>query len=99
MVSEPAKNSPKTTHTNDTEAVNQLQFARSFHHRACEALFLLSYEIQATGQFPDPAVLAQAILHYRESLALLEGRIDETRAEASPVACSLTPLLEQFCIP
>ncbi|SRR5258708_29530599 len=99
MVSEPAENAVRTTSKSEAPSVDQMQFARSVHHRACEALFLLSYEIQVTGQFPDPAVLAQAILHYRESRALLEGRIDEPRAETSSVAGSLTPLLEQFRIP
>ncbi len=82
MVSEPA-NPGKTISKSEAQAVtDQLQFARALHQRTCEALFLLCYEIQVSGEFPDPALLAQAILHYRETRALLEERPAQPRAEA-----------------
>ncbi len=100
MVFVPAENAAKTTSQSETQnATEQLQFARSVHQRACEELFLLCYEIQVSGEFPDPAVLAQMILHYRETRALLEERPAEPRAEASTKTRTLNTLLERFRIP
>ena len=98
MVSGPAESSVRMTSKSETRTADELQFARGVHQRACEALFLLCHEIQVSGQFPDPAVLAQTILHYRESRALLE-RIDEPRAQTSATTASFKTLLEQFRIP
>ena len=99
MVFKPAENAAKTVSKNETQPVtDQLQFARSAHKSACEELSRLCYEIQVTGEFPDPVLLAQAILQYRETRALLEQRPAEPRAEAS-TKTTRTTLLERFRIP
>jgi hypothetical protein len=100
MVFKPAEDAAKTVSQSETQPVtDQLQSARSAHKSSCEELFRLCYQIQATGEFPDPTPLAQAILQYRATRALLEECSAGPRADASPKSGSLKGLLEQLRIP
>ena len=100
MVFEPAEKAARTLSRSETLAAKErLQFARRAHKHSCEELFQLCYEIEVTGEFPDPAALVRAILQYRETRALLEERSAEPHTETATKADVPKTLLERFRIP
>ena len=50
-----------------------LERARSLYRDAAEELFALCYTIQVTGMLPDPVLLTETLLQYRQARALTEA--------------------------
>ena len=50
-----------------------LEHARTLYRNAAEELFELCYAIQVTGKLPDPVLLTETLLEYREARVLTEA--------------------------
>jgi len=50
-----------------------LEHARILYRNATQELFDLCYAIQVTGKLPDPVLLTEALLEYRQARALAEA--------------------------
>lgn len=50
-----------------------LERARRLYHAAAQELFNLAYAIQVTGLLPDPVVLTEALIDYRQARALADA--------------------------
>ena len=72
--------------------------ARFMYKKSCEELSELCYQIQQTGSLPDPGLLTNAILQFRQARACVQtldqhsGAVGESRTLESAAAA----LLEQF---
>ncbi|HET7749787.1 MAG TPA: hypothetical protein VFK81_10430 [Terriglobales bacterium] len=69
-----------------------LERARRLYHAAAQELFNISYAIQATGTLPDPVLLTEALIDYRQARALAEAltlqaayAADDERLVGTPV--------------
>ena len=71
------------------------------YKRASEELSELCYQIQRTGSLPEPGLLTNAILQFRQARALvqtLEGRA-EAVGQSRTLESAAEALLEQFSTP
>ena len=50
-----------------------LEHARTLYRNAAQQLFDLCYAIQVTGKLPDPVLLTEALLEYRQARVLAEA--------------------------
>jgi hypothetical protein len=72
--------------------------ARFMYKKSCEELSELCYQIQQTGSLPDPGLLTNAILQFRQARALvqtLDGRADAV-GRSRTLQSAAAALLEQF---
>ena len=49
------------------------QCARRVYSQLCETLFELSYQIQRTGELPDPKVLTETVIQYQHVYELMQA--------------------------
>ena len=64
---------PKTIAIGITEPASpRLGSARSMYKQVSEDLFEVCYRIQVTGKLPDPVLLTNLVLQYREARSLVE---------------------------
>jgi len=64
---------PKTIAIGITEPASpRLGSARSMYKHVSEDLFEVCYRIQVTGSLPDPVLLTNLLLQYREARSLVE---------------------------
>src|ERR1051325_6892339 len=50
-----------------------LEHARTLYRNAAQELFDLCYAIQVTGKLPDPVLLTETLLQYRQARVLAEA--------------------------
>ena len=72
MVSKRQSNAP-TAAVDYTPIAAGLERARRLYRAATQELFNLAYTIQVTGVLPDPVVLTEALIDYRQARALAEA--------------------------
>ena len=72
MVSKRQPNGP-TPAVDYTPIAAGLERARRLYRVAAQELFNLSFAIQVSGVLPDPEVLTEALIDYRQARALAEA--------------------------
>jgi hypothetical protein len=92
MISKRQPNGP-TPAVDYTPIAAGLERARRLYRAAAQQLFDLSYTIQTTGLLPDPVLLTEAVLDYRQARALAEAltlqaayAADDERLVGTPIA-------------